>query len=258
MFYNARFYDSQLGRFTSADSIIPESQGVQAYDRYAYVNNNPVKYNDPTGHFLNVAAGAFLGAVVGIGIVAYIGLAHPEANISGGDILAAAFVGAAAGTLISTGVGIGAGTVLGATLLGAGTGAAGSAIGYTAVAGGDYNTGEMLTNAIIGAGTGAVGGGYSQFAVNAGMPIAGVALKVGTSIVAGELQAITSGHPSPYEIAGGGTVGAAGAIAGEAANGIPIVGPMVDDVIRSSAIEYLGNLYQDKIYKEHDTYHQVK
>jgi hypothetical protein len=26
------------------------SQGVQAWDRYAYVNNNPLKYNDPTGH----------------------------------------------------------------------------------------------------------------------------------------------------------------------------------------------------------------
>jgi hypothetical protein len=50
MFYNARFYDSQLGRFTSADSIIPESQGVQAWDRYAYVNNSPLRYTDPTGH----------------------------------------------------------------------------------------------------------------------------------------------------------------------------------------------------------------
>jgi RHS repeat-associated protein len=50
MFYNARFYDSQLGRFTSADTIVPKSQGVQAYDRYAYVSNNPLRYTDPTGH----------------------------------------------------------------------------------------------------------------------------------------------------------------------------------------------------------------
>ncbi len=48
MFYNARFYDPALGRFTSADTIIPG--GVQGYDRYAYVNNNPIRYNDPTGH----------------------------------------------------------------------------------------------------------------------------------------------------------------------------------------------------------------
>jgi hypothetical protein len=39
-----------LGRFTQPDLIIPENQGVQAWDRYAYVNNNPVRYSDLTGH----------------------------------------------------------------------------------------------------------------------------------------------------------------------------------------------------------------
>ena len=47
-FYNARWYDSSLGRFAQADTIVPA--GVQGYDRYAYVNNNPVRYTDPTGH----------------------------------------------------------------------------------------------------------------------------------------------------------------------------------------------------------------
>jgi RHS repeat-associated protein len=50
-FYKARYMDHVLGRFTSPDSIVPiASQGVQAWDRYAYVNNNPVKYTDPSGH----------------------------------------------------------------------------------------------------------------------------------------------------------------------------------------------------------------
>ncbi len=31
------------------------SQGNGAFDRYAYVNNNPVKYNDPTGHDVGCA-----------------------------------------------------------------------------------------------------------------------------------------------------------------------------------------------------------
>jgi RHS repeat-associated protein len=49
-YYGARWYDPALGRFTQPDTIIPESsQGTQAWDRLAYVNNNPVNYNDPTG-----------------------------------------------------------------------------------------------------------------------------------------------------------------------------------------------------------------
>jgi RHS repeat-associated protein len=47
LFYNARWYDSALGRFIQADSIVPG--GVQGLDRYAYVSNNPLKYTDPTG-----------------------------------------------------------------------------------------------------------------------------------------------------------------------------------------------------------------
>jgi RHS repeat-associated protein len=50
MFYNARWYDPVLGRFAQADTMIPQAQGVQAWDRYAYANNNPVRYTDPTGH----------------------------------------------------------------------------------------------------------------------------------------------------------------------------------------------------------------
>jgi RHS repeat-associated protein len=48
MFYNARWYDPSIGRFTQADTIIPS--GVQGLDHYAYTNNNPVKYTDPNGH----------------------------------------------------------------------------------------------------------------------------------------------------------------------------------------------------------------
>jgi RHS repeat-associated protein len=52
MFYVSRWYDPSLGRFTQLDSIVPTStQGTQAWDRYAYVNNNPVRYTDPTGHW---------------------------------------------------------------------------------------------------------------------------------------------------------------------------------------------------------------
>jgi RHS repeat-associated protein len=49
MDYNARYYDPALGRFVSADTIVPGT-GSQAQNRYMYVNGNPLKYVDPSGH----------------------------------------------------------------------------------------------------------------------------------------------------------------------------------------------------------------
>lgn len=50
MFYNARWYDSYLNRFIQPDSIVPDPKNPVAWDRYAYSANNPVRYNDPSGH----------------------------------------------------------------------------------------------------------------------------------------------------------------------------------------------------------------
>ena len=48
--YGARWYDSALGRFIQADSIVPGAGNPLAWDRYAYTLNNPVRYTDPSGH----------------------------------------------------------------------------------------------------------------------------------------------------------------------------------------------------------------
>ncbi|MGB8646187.1 MAG: RHS repeat-associated core domain-containing protein [Anaerolineae bacterium] len=50
MYYGARYYDSQLGRFIQPDSIVPNPFNPQTLNRYSYVYNNPVRYTDPTGH----------------------------------------------------------------------------------------------------------------------------------------------------------------------------------------------------------------
>jgi len=50
MFYRARWYDPALGRFAQADTIIPGAGNPLAWDRYAYVNDNPVRFTDPSGH----------------------------------------------------------------------------------------------------------------------------------------------------------------------------------------------------------------
>ncbi len=46
----ARGYASYLNRWPQPDTIIPQPDNPQSLNRYAYVLNNPVRYNDPTGH----------------------------------------------------------------------------------------------------------------------------------------------------------------------------------------------------------------
>ncbi len=48
--YGARFYSPKLGRFLSADSIVPGYTDPQNLNRFSYVKNNPLRYIDPTGH----------------------------------------------------------------------------------------------------------------------------------------------------------------------------------------------------------------
>lgn len=50
-YYNARYYDPEIGRFISSDTIVPDFANPQSLNRYSYCINNPLKYNDPTGHF---------------------------------------------------------------------------------------------------------------------------------------------------------------------------------------------------------------
>jgi hypothetical protein len=51
MYYRARFYHPALGRFISADTIVPEPGQPQDFNRYSYVRNSPLRFVDPTGHF---------------------------------------------------------------------------------------------------------------------------------------------------------------------------------------------------------------
>jgi RHS repeat-associated protein len=46
----ARDYDPRLGRWLSADTIVPNPANPQSFNRFAYVQNNPLKYTDPSGH----------------------------------------------------------------------------------------------------------------------------------------------------------------------------------------------------------------
>jgi RHS repeat-associated protein len=48
--YGARFYDPALGRFISADPIVPNLANPQNLNWYSYVYNRPLVYVDDSGH----------------------------------------------------------------------------------------------------------------------------------------------------------------------------------------------------------------
>lgn len=60
-YYNFRYYDPQLGRFTQPDDIISDLADPQGYNRYAYVRNNPLRFTDPNGHVAFLVPALWLG-----------------------------------------------------------------------------------------------------------------------------------------------------------------------------------------------------
>ncbi|WP_228412652.1 RHS repeat-associated core domain-containing protein [Chryseobacterium sp. SC28] len=89
---NGRLYDPILRRFLNADENIQDPYNTQNYNKYGYVMNNPLMYNDPNGEFIwflpaiwaathvfwaTVITGAVIGAAIGAGMYAI------QAQISG-------------------------------------------------------------------------------------------------------------------------------------------------------------------------------
>jgi RHS repeat-associated protein len=50
IYMNARYYVPGIGRFASADTIVPAPTNPQSFNRYSYSFNNPLNYTDPNGH----------------------------------------------------------------------------------------------------------------------------------------------------------------------------------------------------------------
>ena len=49
---NGRLYDPVLGRMLSPDIAIQDEHNAQAYNRYSYCFNNPLRFTDPSGYFV--------------------------------------------------------------------------------------------------------------------------------------------------------------------------------------------------------------
>ncbi|MBW7473875.1 hypothetical protein K0T92_03890 [Paenibacillus oenotherae] len=50
IYLRARYYDPTVGRFTNEDTYEGENDDPLSQNLYTYVNNNPLKYTDPTGN----------------------------------------------------------------------------------------------------------------------------------------------------------------------------------------------------------------
>jgi RHS repeat-associated protein len=116
-YFNARYYDPATGRFMSADARVQggAERSPTSLNPYAYANNSPIVYTDPSGRFfwliivVAVIAGAYLGGSNANG-----GAWNPASwNWSSWSTYVGMGVGGLVGGL-SAGVGVGVGGVAGA------------------------------------------------------------------------------------------------------------------------------------------------
>ena len=142
-YLQSRYYDPEVGRFLSADSIeYLDPETINGLNLYAYCNNNPVMYVDPTGH-----APKWWQWLIGSIGIALIGVAAGLAILGTGGVAAfglGALIGSVSVGVLGAGIGAGIGYAVGGmdglwqgALIGFGIGAAvgfaiGGAIGASA------------------------------------------------------------------------------------------------------------------------------
>ncbi|CAH0173585.1 hypothetical protein SRABI04_01321 [Chryseobacterium sp. Bi04] len=100
---NGRLYDPLLRRFLNADENIQDPMNTQNYNKYGYVMNNPLMYNDPSGEFLGWLIGAIVGSYLS-GVQANHGNWNPvkwDWQNTWTSVIGGAFAGAALGQGIS-------------------------------------------------------------------------------------------------------------------------------------------------------------
>ena len=70
---NGRLYEPLQRRFLNADENIQDPYNTQCYNKYGYVTNNPLLFNDPSGEFLGLGEGLLAAVVIGaiIGTASY-------------------------------------------------------------------------------------------------------------------------------------------------------------------------------------------
>ena len=110
---NARYYNPEILRWMSLDSLeyIDESK-INGCNLYAYCGNDPVNNFDPSGHsaiLIGLIIGAIIGAAAGFGAAAYVDYTDDGEVFNGSvawyDYLGATVLGAGVGAALGAGIG---------------------------------------------------------------------------------------------------------------------------------------------------------
>ena len=151
-YFGARYYDPRTQLWQTPDPVLDAyldgapNAGVfhpTNLAAYTYAGNNPVKLTDPDGKWVNIAIGAGIGLLVGVGVE---GIRQAvKGEFDGGRLAGAAAAGVVSGAV--------AGATLGTSLIvqGAGAVAGGVAGGVVAraITGEEQTAGAVATDAII-------------------------------------------------------------------------------------------------------------
>ncbi len=85
---NGRMYDANLGRFLSPDNFIHDPYNTQAFNRYSYVWNNPLSFNDPSGEEPITIATLLIYAAIGVTINGVINTINGQGFFEGAGLAA--------------------------------------------------------------------------------------------------------------------------------------------------------------------------
>ncbi len=117
LFYcNFRYYSPEICRWISPDSIeYLDPENINGLNLYAYANNNPIMYYDPSGHSA-ILIGLIIGALIGFGTAAYIDY-RDDGQIFNGSVAWYDYLGATVlGGTIGAGLGAFAGMSFSASI----------------------------------------------------------------------------------------------------------------------------------------------
>nr|WP_236838697.1 RHS repeat-associated core domain-containing protein [Caldalkalibacillus salinus] len=164
-YLNARYYDPEIARFITEDTYRGEYTDPLSLNLYTYGHNNPIRYHDPTGHFIQFAVGAVVGVATTAAFDVGMNLYKHGWNASDWEFSSSAeYASAAVGGAVSGGISnvLKVGKAVSQTLaVGATSGAADNVTRQSIeIAQGErseFSLNELMTDMVLSAGSDAVG-----------------------------------------------------------------------------------------------------